>query len=63
VCLTPPQRFVGIDWIRKGGDLLVAAFGKLLKENSILRMTIEGYTPLNAAELAARIVVLDLRIP
>ena len=37
--------FVGIDWVRKGGDIAVAALDHLLKQGRSVRLTIVGRCP------------------
>jgi glycosyltransferase involved in cell wall biosynthesis len=54
--------FVGVDWQRKGGDLLVSAFSKLQDNYPSLRITIVGCVPPDAGELDSRIIVKG-RVP
>ena len=54
--------FVGVDWHRKGGDLLVAAFAELRNDYPTLQVSIVGCVPPEAEFLDARIKV-EGRVP
>jgi glycosyltransferase involved in cell wall biosynthesis len=54
--------FVGVDWQRKGGDLLVSAFSKLQNDYPSIGITIVGCVPPGAGEFDRRIVVKG-RVP
>jgi glycosyltransferase involved in cell wall biosynthesis len=54
--------FVGVDWFRKGGDLLVDAFTKLRDDNPALQLTIVGCVPPGTEKLNAHINVAG-RVP
>jgi glycosyltransferase involved in cell wall biosynthesis len=54
--------FVGVDWFRKGGDILVDAFAELCDDYPALQLTIVGCVPPEAEKLNARISVAG-RVP